>query len=58
MTETVLKFNVLLIGRGAREHALALKLSQSKHVSMIFVVPGNGGTYSGTPKTCSIGGIE
>lgn len=58
MTETVLKLKVLLIGRGAREHALALKLSQSKHVSMIIVVPGNGGTYAGTPKTCNIGDIE
>ncbi|PVH86244.1 phosphoribosylamine--glycine ligase [Cadophora sp. DSE1049] len=58
MTKTVLKLKVLLIGRGAREHALALKLCKSKHVSMIVVVPGNGGSHTGIPKTCNIGDIE
>jgi phosphoribosylamine--glycine ligase len=41
--------NILLIGSGGREHALAWKLSQSKQVTRIFVAPGNGGTAS-TPK--------
>lgn len=36
--------NLLLIGSGGREHALAWKLSQSQRVDRIFVVPGNGGT--------------
>ncbi|KAK0105324.1 hypothetical protein ONS96_004719 [Cadophora gregata f. sp. sojae] len=58
MTETFLQLKVLLIGRGAREHALALKLSQSNHVSKIVVVPGNGGTYTDIPKTCNVGGID
>jgi phosphoribosylamine---glycine ligase len=35
---------VLVIGSGAREHALAWKLSQSTKVQRVFVAPGNGGT--------------
>jgi len=36
--------NVLVIGGGGREHALAWKLAQSAKVSQVFVAPGNGGT--------------
>ncbi|WP_018476986.1 phosphoribosylamine--glycine ligase [Pontibacter roseus] len=36
--------NVLIIGSGAREHALAWKLSQSEYAEKIFVAPGNAGT--------------
>ena len=34
---------VLVIGSGAREHALAWKLSQSPHVTKIFAAPGSDG---------------
>lgn len=36
--------NVLVIGSGGREHALAWKLSQSKRIGSLYVAPGNGGT--------------
>lgn len=36
--------NILILGSGGREHAFALKLSQSKKVSHLFVAPGNAGT--------------
>jgi len=36
--------NVLIIGNGGREHALAWKLAQSKNTKEIFVAPGNAGT--------------
>ncbi|XP_041377720.1 trifunctional purine biosynthetic protein adenosine-3-like [Gigantopelta aegis] len=35
---------VLLIGSGGREHVIAWKLSQSKLVESVFVIPGNAGT--------------
>jgi phosphoribosylamine--glycine ligase len=36
--------NVLVVGNGGREHALAWKLKQSPTVAQVFVAPGNGGT--------------
>ena len=36
--------NILLLGSGAREHALARKISQSKRCSQLFIAPGNAGT--------------
>ena len=36
--------NILVIGGGGREHALAWKIAQSNKVQKVFVAPGNGGT--------------
>ena len=36
--------NILVIGSGGREHALAWKLARSPKVQQVHVAPGNGGT--------------
>jgi len=36
--------NVLLLGSGGRESALAWKIKQSKHCDNLYIAPGNGGT--------------
>ena len=35
--------NVLVLGSGGREHAIAWKISQSPDVNKIYVFPGNAG---------------
>ena len=36
--------NVLIIGSGGREHAMAWKVAQSSRLSKLFIAPGNAGT--------------
>ena len=36
--------NILLLGSGGREHALAWKIAQSPKVEKLFIAPGNAGT--------------
>ena len=36
--------NILLLGSGGREHALAWKIAQSEKVDRMFIAPGNAGT--------------
>ncbi|MDR2899443.1 MAG: phosphoribosylamine--glycine ligase, partial [Clostridiales bacterium] len=36
--------NVLIVGSGGRENALAWKLSKSQLVNKLYCAPGNGGT--------------
>ena len=38
--------NILLLGSGGREHALAWKIAQSKKVEKLYIAPGNAGTAS------------
>ncbi len=43
------KQHILVIGSGAREHAIAWKLMQSPRVARVSVAPGNGGTPNNVP---------
>jgi phosphoribosylamine--glycine ligase len=36
--------DVLVVGGGGREHALAWRLAQSRYISRVYVAPGNAGT--------------
>ena len=36
--------NVLILGSGGREHALAWKIAQSNLLNQLFITPGNAGT--------------
>ena len=36
--------NILIVGAGGREHALAWKISQSPLLDKLYIAPGNGGT--------------
>ncbi len=36
--------NILLLGSGGREHALAWKIAQSQRVEKLYIAPGNAGT--------------
>jgi len=49
--------NVLLIGSGGREHALAWKLAGSKGLDKLFIAPGNPGTAK-CGENIPIGGCE
>ena len=48
--------NVLVLGGGGREHAIAWKISQGKECTRLFAMPGNPGTarigqnLAGSPK--------
>ncbi len=47
--------NILLLGSGGRENALAWKMQQSHHCSQLFIAPGNAGTSAyGTNTTLDI----
>ena len=44
MTINFLIMNVLILGSGGREHALAWKIAQSNKLSQLYIAPGNAGT--------------
>ena len=51
--------NILLIGSGGREHALAWKMTQSHHCDALFIAPGNPGTATlGTNVAIDINDFE
>ena len=43
---TSVERNILVLGSGGREHALAWKIAQSERVSKVYIAPGNAGTAS------------
>jgi phosphoribosylamine--glycine ligase len=45
--------NILIIGSGAREHAMAWSAMRSSRVTKVFVAPGNGGTAMMGGKVCN-----
>lgn len=47
--------NILILGSGGREHALAWKISQSPGCDQLFVAPGNGGTSTVATNLPAIG---
>lgn len=52
-------YNILLLGGGGRESALAWKLAQSKQCKELFIAPGNGGTMQyGTNINLSVTDFE
>ena len=53
------KINVLILGSGGREHALAWKIAQSPLLGRLYIAPGNAGTKeSGTNVELSILDLE
>jgi phosphoribosylamine--glycine ligase len=51
--------NILLLGSGGREHALAWKISQSSLLSHLYIAPGNAGTAAiGTNLSLSVNDFE
>ncbi len=51
--------NLLILGSGGREHAIAWKSAQSSHLSKLFIAPGNAGTKSvGTNVDLNINDFE
>ncbi|KAI9208830.1 phosphoribosylglycinamide synthetase [Polychytrium aggregatum] len=47
-------YNILVVGSGGREHALAWAFAKSPKVNKIFVAPGNGGTATGSSKVVNV----
>lgn len=44
MNRNITVMNILLLGSGGREHALAWKIAQSPKVDKLYIAPGNAGT--------------
>ncbi len=51
--------NILILGSGGREHALAWKTAQSQQVDKLFIAPGNAGTaLAGTNVNIAVNDFE
>ena len=38
------RMNILILGSGGREHAMAWKIKQSNKINKLYIAPGNAGT--------------
>ena len=53
------EMNILVLGSGGREHALAWKIAQSSYCRNLFIAPGNAGTAQvGTNVNIKVGDFE
>ena len=48
------QLNLLIVGQGGREHALAWKLAQSPRAARVWVAPGTGGTAAMAGKVANV----
>ena len=49
------KMRILILGYGARKHALAWKIAQSPRVQRVYVAPGNAGYVASGAGTAAAG---
>lgn len=46
LNSIIIIMNILILGSGGREHAIAWHMQSSKHLSKLYIAPGNAGTAS------------
>ena len=52
--QSIILMNILLLGSGGREHALAWKIAQSEKCDTLYIAPGNAGTEGINGKSVNV----